>query len=73
MNWNDRCAVMLKVLRQARGLSQLQLAEEIESSASYICRIELGQTMPSVTALAKLSSALGLDIGGFLYLAERLP
>jgi transcriptional regulator with XRE-family HTH domain len=49
----------LKRLREERGLSQRELSEPGVSYA-YISRIEAGARRPSLTALRKLATRLGV-------------
>ena len=46
--------------RSALGLSQLELAERMQTSHSAISRIESGQHKTSVQTLQKIADALGL-------------
>jgi transcriptional regulator with XRE-family HTH domain len=45
-------------LRQARGLSQEELAFEAELHRTYISGVERGVRNPTVTVLAKIAGAL---------------
>lgn len=44
--------------RKARGWTQKELAERVESDASYIYRIETGKANPSIAVLARIAEAL---------------
>jgi len=48
----------LKARRRQMGLTQLELAEKIGVSESYICQIEKGKVM-SLKKLSQLAKALG--------------
>jgi transcriptional regulator with XRE-family HTH domain len=48
----------LKRFRKLRGLSQMKLAEQCETSTSYIGEIEIGNKFPSITMVEKLATAL---------------
>lgn len=52
----------LKRLREARGISQRELAELAGDGVtySYISRIESGDRRPSLTAVRKLAKPLGV-------------
>lgn len=53
----------LKELREARGLSQLKLAEISGVSQSFINYLEAGTKQPTLKTLEKLAPALGVTIG----------
>ncbi len=48
-------------VRQARGLSQEQLALEAGMKRSYLSELERGLRNPTVRALERLALALGID------------
>ncbi len=57
----NRCskvAVRLRDLRQARHLSQRQLAARLDVPRTYISKIENGRAMPTLSSLQRLSTAL---------------
>ena len=45
--------------RKRAGLSQSELARRMETSQSYIARLESGRVAPSATALARFARATG--------------
>ena len=49
-------------LRKAKGLSQLQLAEEIHVSRQAISKWEIGSAVPSTDNLRCLSELYGVSI-----------
>lgn len=49
-------------LREAAGLTQAELAEEVGVATETISRLERGATIPSVSRLDDVASALGVDI-----------
>ena len=57
-----RLGTRLKQWRQARRLTQEQLAEAAGLSYKFIGEIERGRGNPSVDTLSRLSQALDLDI-----------
>ncbi|MCK1367658.1 helix-turn-helix transcriptional regulator [Bradyrhizobium sp. 62] len=57
-----RRKVYLAEWRQAKGLSQKQLADRLESDVMTVSRWELGKTAISTDALAALAEALGGDM-----------
>lgn len=52
---------LLKELREARGLSQSQLALESELDQTFISLLERGQRQPSLATLFALCDALEID------------
>lgn len=49
---------MVRKLREARGLTQDQLAERAGVSATYIGFIERGDNVPTLTIILQIASAL---------------
>lgn len=54
--------ILIKALREERGLSQAAFAKKLRTSQSAIARIENGEQNLSTATLAKISSALDRDI-----------
>ncbi len=52
----------IKVWRNFRGLSQLELAERISRSQSYVAKLESGQRKGSLEVFKAISAALGVDV-----------
>lgn len=60
-----RAAVIAELVYTARtqaGLTQAQLAERMGTSSSAVSRLESAGTVPTVTTLARLAEALGLQL-----------
>lgn len=55
-------AVRVKQLRQAKRLTQEQLAERSELSSKFIGEIERGRGNPALQTLAKIADALGVGL-----------
>ena len=56
-----RFGSLLKALREQAGLSQQALAERVNYSPSYICRLERGDRLPNIDIIRRLFvSPLGL-------------
>lgn len=51
----------LSAVRLAAGLSQVQLAERISTSQSYIARVEGGRVDPGTDMVVRIAEALGID------------
>ena len=52
----------IKELRRRKGLTQLELAGDLNTDRGYISRIELGAVDVRLTSLLKLCEALDVDI-----------
>jgi len=57
---NQNLAIKIKDLRNRKGLSQEQLAEESKLSLRTVQRIEKGESIPRGDTLVKLTQALGV-------------
>ncbi|WP_163526655.1 helix-turn-helix domain-containing protein [Halobacillus ihumii] len=55
----------LKELRKAKGMSQSQLAESLNSSRSYISQIEGGHVNPSINFLTRIAEKLDCSVQEF--------
>lgn len=58
-------AMRLADLRRQRGLTMSALADQTGYSVSYISQIERGESIPSLSVLAAVASALDTDLTGF--------
>src|SRR5436853_7777437 len=52
---------ILRVMREAKGLSQGDIERRSGLLRSYISRVEGGYTAPSLTTLEKFAKALGVE------------
>lgn len=68
-----RVGARLKQLRQARRLTQEQLAERAGLSYKFIGEVERGRGNPTLTTLAAMSEALGVGLGDLLGLELERP
>jgi transcriptional regulator with XRE-family HTH domain len=60
-------------LRREKKLSQFRLAKAVGSTRSHISKIERGLVVPTIPTVARLASALGIDIAEFfLHLRRQL-
>jgi transcriptional regulator with XRE-family HTH domain len=60
----------LREARTANSLSLRALGELTGFSASFLSQVELGQTMPSLGSLQRISEALGLTVANLLSAEE---
>ncbi len=63
MNWPRIIGTNLRQLREARGLTQEQLAGEADVAMRHVGRIERGEANPSVMMRVKLATVLGVRPG----------
>lgn len=59
MNLGDR----LRQLRQAKNLTQPELAEAMGIEQSYLSKLENGKSLPSADMLARILDVFGLEVG----------
>lgn len=57
-----RLAREIRALREARGLSQRELAEQVGTTQSAIARLEGGNVSPSLATLDRIADALGVEL-----------
>lgn len=57
---------LLQAARDRAGLTQRQLARKARTAQSVVARIELGQTSPSWSTLARLLKAAGFTLSAAL-------
>lgn len=64
----DYKAIGLKIRerRQTLGMTQEQIANELEVNPSHISNIECGRSNPSLTALVKIANVLECSVDFFL-------
>ena len=58
----DKAATLLQSARERAGLTQRQLAKRARTAQSVVARIELGETSPSWSTLARLLKAAGFSL-----------
>lgn len=57
-----RLAMEIRALREARGLSQRELAERVGTTQSAIARLEGGNISPTLPTLDKIAEALEAEL-----------
>ena len=62
---------MLRAARKRAGLSQVQLAERLEESQSFISKCERGERRLDLVQLASFCRALGIGLSCFVEDFER--
>jgi transcriptional regulator with XRE-family HTH domain len=71
MDLRETFAANLRRIRNAKGLSQDDLAYEAEISRSYLSQIEKGSFHVSLKIIGKLAEALGVEPAEFLRVVKR--
>ncbi|ASK28813.1 MULTISPECIES: helix-turn-helix domain-containing protein [unclassified Chryseobacterium] len=58
----SQIGIIFKLYRLRKGLSQFQLATEVDLSKDYIGRIERGKTNPTIEIITNICNFLEIDI-----------
>lgn len=66
MDIRGRLGANVKRLREAKGLSQEELAFQADMHRTYVSGIERGKRNPTVTVLERLAKPLGVTAGELL-------
>ncbi|HIM57374.1 MAG TPA: XRE family transcriptional regulator [Candidatus Latescibacteria bacterium] len=59
---NEAVGTQVRHLRQTKGITQHDLAQEAGLSVDHIGKIERGTTSPTVEALARIAGGLGVSV-----------
>ncbi|MGE5260057.1 MAG: helix-turn-helix domain-containing protein [Actinomycetota bacterium] len=59
-------------MRQAKGLTQEELAHQAEIHPTYLSGVEVGKRSPSSAVLDRIAAALGDDISAFFVQPQRI-
>lgn len=60
----------VKIMRQARVMTQKRLSEEAGVSLPYICQLERGKVNPSIQLIQSIADALECDLQVLLTIKE---
>ena len=60
MDWEKQVGANVRRLRKAKGLTQEGLADKAGLAMRYVSGIERGEENPSLQAMVKLATALGV-------------
>lgn len=66
MDWQKVVATNVRRLRLGKGMTQEQLAFEAKLDLTYVGGIERAKRNPSLLVLARLASALSVDLPALL-------
>jgi ribosome-binding protein aMBF1 (putative translation factor) len=70
---SKRIGAAIRSLRKERKLSQSQLADAMNTSRSYLSKLECGILVPSLQTLERATAALGTDIASLFHQLRQLP
>ena len=62
-NESTKLGQNLKRIRTKKGISQGDIARELEVSRGFISTIENGKTNPTLATITKLAKAVGVSVG----------
>ena len=71
MDLREVFAANLRRLRNAKGISQDELAHEANVSRSYLSQLEKGTFYASLNIVGRLSEALGVEPAELLKIAQK--
>lgn len=66
LDWRAIVGSNVRALRQAKGMTQEQLAFEADLDLTYVGGIERGKRNPSLLAMVRLATALGCPLADLL-------
>ncbi len=72
MTGKDGVGAKIARIREARKLSQAELAERSQVALGLVRQIEEGEMIPSLTPLTKIARVLGVRMGTFLDDVEKV-
>jgi XRE family transcriptional regulator, regulator of sulfur utilization len=67
----EQFSMVLRQLREERGLSQEQLAERANLNRSYLGEVERGRAVPSIVTVSKLAGALEIRLSSMIARCEH--
>jgi len=62
--------IVVRQLRESRGLSLRNLAEHSGFSAAFLSQVENAQASPSISSMERIAHALGVSLGDFFRATE---
>jgi len=65
-NESTKLGLNLKKIRTKKGISQGDIAKELDVSRGFISTIENGKTNPTLATIAKLAKAVGVSVNDLL-------
>lgn len=72
--YGEKLGKVIKMLREDKNMTQIELQENAKLSSGYISRLEAGEyTAPSIVHILKIAQAFGMTLRDFLEYAELIP
>lgn len=72
--YGDKLGKIVKMLREEKNMTQMELQESAKLSSGYISKLEAGEfTAPSIVHILKIAQAFGMNLRDFLEYAELIP
>ena len=72
LDWPVALGQKVRALRQARGLTQEQLAHDVGIDLTYLGGIERGRRNPSLRVIVRMAQALGVTPPELLTRSDRI-
>jgi transcriptional regulator with XRE-family HTH domain len=63
---STKLGLNLKKIRTKKGISQGDIARELQVSRGFVSTIENGKTNPTLATIAKLAKAVGVSVNELL-------
>ena len=70
-DWKHIAAANLSALRKEKGLTQIQLAEQLHYSDKAVSKWERGESLPDLSVMKQLADFYGITIDDFLLTPEQ--
>lgn len=71
MEWGKIIGINVRRLRTERGLTQEQLAHDVEIDLTYLGGIERGRRNPTVAVVGRIAEALAVTPGDLFELGDH--
>lgn len=65
--------ILIKTIRTSRGISQKDLAEQLEISTNYLCLVETANRNPSKGLIGKIASHFDISKEALDFVCTPLP
>ena len=69
---NEQFSAVLRQLREERGWSQEQLAQQAGLNRSYLGEVERGNAIPTLTTVSKLARAFDMRLSSMIARCEHV-
>ena len=60
--WVEYCAEVLLLARKESGMTQAELARNINADKGYVSRVERGKIVPTTATFFRMISAMGMQV-----------